>query len=181
MGDTTVSIQIPPTSEWRTPPEDPHASSRNSKVLSLFQGNRSFRAHQAVAASYQSLRRPVVRMHSLLPVAAWFHLRGRVAGLGTPVNGTTYQIDTEGLILNVRLPELCWLRALMTLKMLARMGVTLPGQRGRLKVTAVVAWVEAFRPRDPLRLGMAFTEISESDKARIRCLVAEERQRLDVP
>lgn len=177
MGDTTVTIQIPPTSAWRTPPEDPHASSRNSKVLSLFQGNRSFRAHQAVAASYQSLRRPMARLHTLLPVAAWFHLRGHVPGLGTPVNGTTYQLDTDGLILNVRLPELTWLRALMTSKMLARMGVTLPGQRGRLKITAVVSWVEAFRARDPLRLGMAFTEISESDKARIRALIAEERQR----
>lgn len=160
----------------RTPPHLPEPAAHSLEVLKLYRGNSSRSAQRMIAAGYESLRRQLPQLSTPLPVVAWLYLRGRMPASGTPVNGSTWQLDRDGMLLHLRLPEDTWLPALLTMRMQVRMGISLPHGRGRLVATGVALWAESFQPFEPLKLGIAFTEISEQDRKRIRRLVGQERR-----
>lgn len=173
MSDTTVMLRLDRTRKAAQAAEA--RSFRTRETVRTFQGNCSAAADKFVAAHYESLRRTVPHLKTLLPVVAWFYLEGKSPVTGAPASGTTSQIDTQGMILNVRLPEPAWVSALLTSRMQLRMGITLPECRGRIVATAVVGWMEAHRPQDPMRLGLYFTEMNGFDRDRILRLIREDR------
>ncbi|MCX7803855.1 MAG: hypothetical protein N3A38_01565 [Planctomycetota bacterium] len=85
----------------------------------------------------------------------------------------TEEIDTLGMIANVKLPDIQWLRDLLTSQMLCRVEMELPDGGGRIKASAVAAWAEAFRAGDPCRIGLAFVRISPPDMRRLGQFVRE--------
>ena len=89
----------------RIAPRLPAPQAHALDLLKLYRGNASYSAHRLIAAQYESLWRPIPRLATPLPVVAWIFLRGRAPATGTPVNGLTWQIDREGLMLHLRLPE----------------------------------------------------------------------------
>ncbi|MCW8132837.1 MAG: hypothetical protein KIS92_20995 [Planctomycetota bacterium] len=173
MSDTTTIIRIGRVKQAAMDAED--RVHRARQTVRTFQGNCSLTADRLVAEQYESLRRTLPNLHTLLPVVAWFFLDGKAPVTGAPASGTTTQIDPQGLVLNVRLPEPAWVTALLTGKMLVRMGITLSQGRGRIVATGQVGWMEAHRPQDPMRLGLYFTEITGFDRDRILRLLRDDK------
>ena len=179
MSDTTTFLR-PVESRRSSSREYRRRQFRTRETVRLFQGNTSECANRVVTTGYESVRRSFHKLECILPVVAWFYIYDRPPVRGTPVNGTTYQMDTCGLLLRTRLPEHAWVGALMTGRMKVRLGITLPDYRERIVATAVVGWMEAHEPIEPMRLGLLFSEISEKDLLRIRSLLAADRRRKEL-
>lgn len=174
MSDTTVIIRR----KFSVTRSEDHArkANRARETVRTFQGNSSPLADRYIAAHYESMRRNIPHLRKSLPVVAWFYLDGKAPITGAPASGTTSQLDPQGLVLSVRLPEPAWIVSLLTGRMLVRMGISLPDGRGRIVSTGLVGWMEAHRPQDPLRLGLYFTELTGFDRDRILRLVRDDRQ-----
>jgi len=139
----------------------------------LPKANFSPAADRALAASYVSLRRTPAHIRKTV------HLRLRICHRdqdprdGFVLEGCTQDIDTMGMIAEVKLPDLRWLRGLLTSEILCRVEVDLPEDRGRFSARAVVAWAEAFHLGDPCRLGMAFIQVDDADSRKLIHFVRE--------
>jgi len=179
MSDTTAFLR--PVATRRSSSRDYRRRHFHTRqTVRLFRGNTSESADRNVSSNYESVRRSFHKLECILPVVAWFYVFDRPPVRGTPVSGTTYQVDTCGLMLRTRLPEHAWVGSLMTGRMKVRLGITLPDYRERIVATAMVGWMESHEPIEPMRLGLLFTEISEKDLARIRSLLAADRRRKEM-
>jgi hypothetical protein len=129
---------------------------------------------RGAAETYVPLRRSlfrlrqIVRFRLLLYHHSVENIRNAIA-----MEAWTEEMDARGMIANVKLPDVRWLRNLLTSDMLCRVEIVLPDGRGCVEADAVAAWAEAFHSGDPCRIGLAFVRVSGPDFRRLTQFVRD--------
>ncbi len=133
-----------------------------------------FAAERHKATCYISQRRNPMRIRRMVRFAMRIHNHSdRDARNGIALDAWTDEMDALGMVANVRLPEIRWLRGLLTSEMLCRVEMELPDGGGRVEADAATAWAEAFHLGDPCRIGLAFVRLSPPDMRRLGQFVRE--------
>lgn len=161
---------------WRPMPGGGHPLQRG-KTQFLLQGNSSVAADRAVAACYSSLRRTPAHLRYKIMFKIRLFRSDQDPRDGILMDAVSSDMDNLGMIAEIKLPEVKWLRRLLTSELLCQVEIELPFGRGRIDAKAAVAWAEAFHLGDPCILGLSFIQMDEPDRRRLTQFVRDSQTR----